>query len=52
MSWPCFLEVVGVDLVAEADAAALVAAQVHDDAGALLPRSAERGLQLRAAVAA
>ena len=46
------LQLVRPDLVAEADAAALVAAQVDEDAPALLLDQVERGLQLRAAVAA
>ena len=46
------LELVGADLVAEADAAALVAAQVDEDARALLLDQVERGLQLGPAVAA
>ena len=47
------LERVGADLVAEADAAALVAAQVHDDARALASAmSSMRGVELQAAVAA
>ena len=46
------LQLVGADLVAEADAAALVAAQVDEDAPALLLDEVERGLQLGAAVAA
>ena len=46
------LEVVGAELVGEPDAAALVAAQVDDDAGALLGDEPQRLVQLRAAVAA
>ena len=46
------LELVGADLVAESDAATLVAAQVDQDAAALLLDQVERGVQLRAAVAA
>ena len=47
------LQRVGAQLVAEADAAALVAAQVHDDAAALARRSAPCArVELHAAVAA
>ena len=49
---PLLLQLVGADLVAEADAAALVAPQVDEDAPALLLDEIERGLQLGAAVAA
>ena len=47
-----FLELVRPDLVAEADAAPLVAPQVDEDAATLLFDQVERGVQLRAAVAA
>jgi hypothetical protein len=43
-----FLQGVRADLVAEANAAALVAAQVHDDAGAFGRDLGQRRLQLRA----
>ena len=46
------LQRVGADLVAEADAAALVAAQVHDDARALVGDLLQREVELQAAVAA
>ena len=46
------LERVGPELVAEADAAALVAAQVHDHAAALLGDALHRLVELGAAVAA
>ena len=38
--------------MSEADAAAFVAAEVHDDADALLADAPQRGVELRAAVAA
>ena len=41
------LEAVGADLVADADAAALVAAQVDDDAAALLGDELHRRVELR-----
>ena len=46
------LERVRAQLVAEADAAALVPAQVHDDALTLRRDLLERGVELQAAVAA
>ena len=46
------LEVVGLQLVGDADAAALVAAQVDDDAAARLGDRAQRVVELGAAVAA
>ena len=46
------LEGVGADLVAEADAAALVTAQVHDDARALGGDLGQRRVQLGSAVTA
>src|ERR1700722_14004566 len=49
---PFLLQLIGADFVAEADAAALVAPQVDEDAASLLLNEIERGLQLGAAVAA
>ena len=46
------LQAVGADLVADADAAALVAAQVDDHAEALLGDPLHRRVELHAAVAA
>ena len=52
VSWPCVLQLVGLELVADADAAALVAPQVDDHAEALLGDAPHGRVQLRAAVAA
>ncbi len=46
------LQGVGADLVAEADATALVAAQVDDHAAAFPSHHLDGGIELRAAVAA
>lgn len=46
------LEVVGAELLAQADAASLVAAEVHDHAAAGLLDQPQRQVQLLAAVAA
>ena len=52
MSSALVLQRVGLELVAQADAAALVAADVDDDARALGGDQLERALELLAAVAA
>ena len=49
---PLVLQLVGPELVADADAAALVAAEVHHDAAACLGDALHRLVELHAAVAA
>ena len=52
MSAPGVLQLVGAQLVQQTDAAALVAADVEHHAAALVGHRVQRGVQLRAAVAA
>ena len=52
VSRPCVLQLVGADLVADADAPALVAAEVDDHAEALLGDPLHGRVELHAAVAA